>query len=98
MRPQKAYRQVMAAFEFWYKDKDTKMLYAAIPAIKKLIEKDRMYWKNLPKDQYWCEYPTQDVSKFDYAEPDGELMYISDRFNCTHRLFWLYHGLITKQI
>jgi len=102
VRPQKAYRRVMAAFEFWYKDKDTKMLYAAIPAVKKLIEKDKAYWTiHQEIDEWFHTYVEPDTSKYDYSDKESvglELMYISDRFNSTSRLSWLYHGLITKQI
>lgn len=100
MRPETAYRKVMKAFEFWYKDKDTSKLYEATSAVKKLIEKDRMYWVKQPKDEWYIDYDkmVSEISPYDYTESEYELMHISDRFNCTHRLYWLYHGLITKQL
>lgn len=100
MRPETAYRKVMKAFEFWYKDKDTSKLYEARSAIKKLIEKDRMYWVTRPKDEWYIDYDKMlsEIKSHTYDNSESELMYISDRFYSTSRLSWLYHGLITKQL
>ena len=98
MRPETAYRKVMKAFEFWYKDKDTSKLHKCKFALKTLIKKDRINMYRL-NEKWGCPHePTPDLTKFNYQNYEGELMYISDRFNSTRRLAWLYHGLITGLI
>lgn len=98
MRPETAHRIVRRALEVYNKTKDTTKLYAALPAVDKLIDKQIQWYLNYEGD---IEYDTRnpyDVYGYETREKiDGDLAYIADRFNADFRLNYLRVGILDKQ-
>lgn len=96
MRPQKAHNLLRKSIEnYLYKSVSFKS--NSLSAAKKLLEK-AFISEQASHDYFNLGTITHDLEA--YKEPydieEGcytHLMYISDRFNCVHRLVWFVHGL-----
>jgi len=91
MRPEKAYRIVSVAIEA-YLEGNKNLLYNSLPALEKLMQKDKLSWKT----HEWGEYDTRDPYELMGYHPDFimvDMDYISGKFRAAHRLNWLIAGV-----
>ena len=83
MRPERAKYELDISIQHALRG-DSAKLNACLPHVNKLLSRE---------DPYETEYET-------FGEPESvlnELMYISDRFRCYHRLMWLKTGIERDQ-
>lgn len=101
MRPEKAARILKSELSKWYSSSNTKAFNGlhVLEALEKLIEKDKSYWKayNLKEPDWAVDYVFDRPSPEEYIEWRGEMHHISDRWNSTRRLAWLYFGIIDNR-
>ena len=104
MRPQTAYRIVAHGLKpfygYGYSDLSTLLTKRFSLALDVLIEKDRLWFEH---DSDW-EYDNRPIEEIypndeltDSKKILGELHYISDRFNATHRLRFLRYVIDKEQ-
>ena len=103
MRPQKARRIVAHSLKVFhvpgYSDLSTLLTKQFSTALNKLIEKDKLYFDRHPDYEYESR-TLEEIYSIDELTDQrifGELHYISDRFNATHRLRFLRHVINKEQ-
>jgi len=90
MRPEKAHRIIEKTIQRFLHDEPTAMYIPdMIRAVHKLQAKQSIW--HLDHGYELSTYiPNIET---DYSGIENEMMYISDRFNCEHRLAWLEVGI-----
>ena len=100
MRPEKAYKQVHDALDYWYETKDVSKVMLCKEALTKLLYVDKKEHDkcNLEYPEYATPYDMRSPYEVTgYAYWVAEMDHISDRFNATHRLIWLLAGVENRE-